>query len=197
MKKVEENKMVKREIKEADMINNVNVRLKSYEADNYSAIIADINIALPEFEVPSTRLDLLQLKFNVERKYLRVLKNKIHLSKEEKSKFEFLRIDFFATMAEMFPLQGVMDVFTEKVEFLDELLDEQPFDKEKWYRFQLTKINSRLPRRQQGVKDERLPGLIPDQWQLQFLDAIDQQQSIIIVAPTASGKFQIVQYLFI
>ncbi|CAF5057508.1 unnamed protein product, partial [Rotaria sp. Silwood1] len=72
--------------------------------------------------------------------------------------------------------------------FTEELVDDSPLDREKWYRFQLEKINSRLPRREQGIRDNRLPDFIPDKWQVEFLDAVDKRQSIIIVAPTASGK---------
>ena len=40
--------------------------------------------------------------------------------------------------------------------YMEELVDDSPLDHEKWYRFQLEKINSRLPRREQGIQDDRM-----------------------------------------
>ncbi|CAF0985074.1 unnamed protein product [Adineta steineri] len=71
---------------------------------------------------------------------------------------------------------------------MEELVNDPKLDREKWYRFQLEKVNSRLPRCEQGVADSRTPDFIPDKWQIEFLDAVDKHQSIIIIAPTASGK---------
>lgn len=59
---------------------------------------------------------------------------------------------------------------------------------ESWYRFQMETINSQLPRVQNTKKDKRVPSFIPDKWQVEFLNAVDDKQSIIILAPTASGK---------
>jgi hypothetical protein len=45
---------------------------------------------------------------------------------------------------------------------MEGLVDDLPLDHEKWYRFQLEKINSRLPRCEQDVKDPRWPESTPD-----------------------------------
>jgi hypothetical protein len=130
---------------------------------------------------------MLKRKFDLQRKYLRSLKKKNILTIEEKSKLELLQIRFFATLCEITHLENVVDAFKEKKKFMEELVDGSPLDAEKWYRFQLEKINSQLPRREQGERDDRMPDYIPDKWQVDFLNAIDKRQSIIIVAPTASG----------
>ncbi|CAF2850851.1 unnamed protein product [Rotaria sp. Silwood2] len=173
---------------ETEKIIHVEARLKQILADNYSDAIDLIDESLPNFETSIVRLELLKKKLDLQRKYLRTLKKKKDLTIEEKSQLELLQIGLFATLCEITHLENLVDAFNEKQKFMEELIDDSPLDAEKWYRFQLEKINSRLPRREQGIRDERIPDFIPDPWQVQFLDAVDKQQSIIIVASTASGK---------
>jgi hypothetical protein len=187
---IEQNKqrmMDKRTDDETEKVKNVESRLKQIPADNYAEAIDLIDESLPNFETSTKRLELLKRKFEFQRKYLRSLRKKTDLSIEEKSKFELLQIGFFATLCEMAHLENIVDAFGEKKKFMEELVNDPSLDAEKWYRFQLEKINSRLPRREQGVPDERIPDFIPDKWQVEFLDAVDKRKSIIIVAPTASG----------
>ncbi|CAF0753138.1 unnamed protein product [Rotaria sordida] len=168
---------------------NVEVRLKQIPTDNYSDAIDLIDERLPNFKTSTIRLELLKRKFDLQQKYLRSLKKKHSLTIEEKSKLELLQIEFFATMTEIVHLENVEDVFAEKRKYMEELVDDSVLDREKWYRFQMEKINSRLPRREQGIRDSRVAAdFIPDGWQVEFLNAVDAEQSIIIVAPTASGK---------
>ena len=139
------------------------------------------------FQTSINRFELLKRKFHFQRKYFQILKKKDSLTIEEKSKFDLLQIGYFATMTEMAHIENIVDVFNEKKKYMEELVEDSSVDREKWYQFQLEKINSRLPRREQGIPDTRVPDFIPDKWQVDFLDAVDKQQSIIIVAPTASG----------
>ncbi|CAF1437748.1 unnamed protein product [Rotaria sp. Silwood1] len=101
---------------------------------------------------------------------------------------DYLEIDYFATMTEIIHIENIVDVFNEKKKSMEELLNNSPLDQEKWYRIQMEKINSRLPICQEDIPDTRVPNFIPDNWQIEFLDAVDKQQSIIIVSPTSSGK---------
>lgn len=174
---------------EGEKLKNVETRLKQVASDDYAQGINLIEESLPSFQTPTTRFELLKRKFDLQRKYLRSLKKKSTLSIEEKSKLELLQVGFFATLCEMVHVENVMDPFQETKKFMQELVDDSALDAEKWYRFQLEKINSRLPRQEQGTPDPRVPEFIPDQWQVKFLDAVDKRHSIIIVAPTASGSF--------
>ncbi|CAF1367167.1 unnamed protein product [Adineta steineri] len=173
---------------ETDSMNNILAQLKQIQPGNYSERIEFINNSLSGFTISAIRLQLLKQKSDEQRKYLKVLRQSMCSGKDERPKLEYLEIESFATMAEIIHLENVVDAFTETKQFMIELIDNPLLDREKWYRFQMEKINSRLPRREQGKVDDRLPGLLADEWQVQFLDAVDQQQSIIIVAPTASGK---------
>jgi len=187
---IEENKqrrLSKLTVDETHQIANVEDLLKQIPIDDYSKAIDIIDGNLLKFETSTNRLELLKRKFRLQRKYLQSLKKKNILTNEEKSKLELLQISYFATMTEMAHLENIVDPFNEKKKYLEELVDDSPLDQEKWYRFQLEKINSRLPRREQGLPDRRVPDFTPDKWQVEFLDAVDKRQSIIIVAPTASG----------
>jgi superfamily II RNA helicase len=180
-------KLEKRIVDETDQIATVEELLKQIPITNYSQAIDIIDENLLKFKTSSNRLDLLKRKFRLQRKYLQLLKKKNTLTIEEKSKLDLLQIGFFATMTEMANIENIVDPFNEKKKYIEELIDDSPLDQEKWYRFQLEKINSRLPRREQGLRDSRISDFIPDKWQVEFLDAVDKRQSIIIVAPTASG----------
>ncbi|CAF1144509.1 unnamed protein product [Rotaria sordida] len=174
---------------ETNKLVNVEAGLKQIPSDNYSDAIDLIDKSLPNLETSTIRLKLLKSKFRLQRNYQRLLKQKNILTIEERSKLELLQIGLFATMTEMVHLENVQDAFNEKRKYMEELVDNSTIDREKWYRFQMEKINSRLPRREQGIEDDRVaPEFIPDRWQVDFLNAVDSEQSIIIVAPTASGK---------
>jgi superfamily II RNA helicase len=183
-------KLEKRIEDEADQIIHVEDLLKEIPIDDYSKSIDLIDQSLSKFKTSTHRLKLLKRKFRLQRKYLESLRNKSVFTIAEKSQLDLLQIGYFATMTEMAHLENIIDVFDQKTKYIEELIDHSPLDHEIWYRFQLEKINSRLPRREQGIPDSRIPDFIPDQWQVDFLDAVDKQQSIIIVAPTASGLFR-------
>lgn len=174
---------------ETDKINKVEARLKQIPSDNYSEAINLIDESLPSFETSVKRLELLKIKLDLQRSFSRSLKRKTNLSIEEKSRLELLQVGLFGTLCEITHLENITDAFHDKKKIMEDLVDDLPLDREKWYRFQLEKINSRLPRREQGVRDDRIADFIPDPWQVQFLNAVDKQESIIIVASTASGWF--------
>ena len=55
-------------------------------------------------------------------------------------------------------------------------------------RFQLRNLGDRLKRESRTDKDKRIEHFIPETWQREMLDAVDNKQSALIVAPTSSGK---------
>jgi superfamily II RNA helicase len=186
-KEIEEKQRKERITAETAMIEKVKDQLKQIPFGNYSDGLARIDGMLPNIETPEKRWELLKLKLKQQKKYLRLLKMKDKYTIEEKSKFELLQIEFFATMSEIVNLKIDKDPLPKKREYMEELVDDSPLDEEKWYRFQMKKINSRLPRREKGIPDIRAKDFIPDRWQLDFLNAVSNEESIIIVAPTASG----------
>ncbi len=181
-------KLKKRIKEETEQMENFERLLKSIPIDDYAKAIDFIDQYLSNFKIPDNRLKLFKQKFRLQRKYLQSLRKKRELTPDEKSNLHLLQIGFFATMTEMVPMEKIVDVFDKKKKYMEELVDHSPFDREIWYRFQLEKINSRIPRREQGVPDKRISDFIPDEWQVNFLNAVDKRESIIIVAPTASGS---------
>lgn len=187
---IEENKQRKIDkstVSENEQIKHVEDLLKQCPADDYSKAIDIINECLSNFKTPTNRLQLIKKKFHLQRLYLKILREKNILSTEEQSKLDFLQIDCFATMTEMAHIEKIVNVFDDKRKYLEELIDSSPLDHETWYRFQMEKINSRLPRLDKGLPDSRIPDFIPDDWQIEFLNAVDKRQSVVIIAPTASG----------
>ena len=55
-------------------------------------------------------------------------------------------------------------------------------------RFQLRNLGPQLERKSQTDPDDRVKHFIPEAWQREMLDAVDNKQSALIVAPTSSGK---------
>ncbi|XP_054984020.1 probable ATP-dependent RNA helicase DDX60 [Sorex araneus] len=55
-------------------------------------------------------------------------------------------------------------------------------------RFQLTHMGPYLSREERKDPDPRVQHFIPDTWQRELLDAVDNNESAVIVAPTSSGK---------
>lgn len=172
---------------ETEKLNKIQTQLGKISSDDYSQAINIIDECLIDFQTTTMRLNLFQRKLDLQRKHLRTLKRKNNRTLEENSTLELLQIGYFATLCETTHLENITDAFNDKKKYMEELVGDLPLDKEKWYRFQLEKVNSRLPKRERGKPDERIPEFIPDQWQVQFLNAVDNKQSIVIVAPTASG----------
>lgn len=54
--------------------------------------------------------------------------------------------------------------------------------------YQMHKVGHLLPRNVETEPDSRVPHFIPDKWQRKLFDAIDNNQSVLVVAPTSSGK---------
>ncbi|KAJ3272420.1 hypothetical protein HDV01_005603 [Terramyces sp. JEL0728] len=55
--------------------------------------------------------------------------------------------------------------------------------------FQLEYCGHLLPRKTNSVHDDRVSKFfVPDRWQVGLLDAVDEHKSILVVAPTSSGK---------
>ena len=55
-------------------------------------------------------------------------------------------------------------------------------------RFQLHNIGDKLKRETRTDRDSRVEHFIPETWQRELLNAVDNKQSALIVAPTSSGK---------
>ncbi|XP_038611250.1 probable ATP-dependent RNA helicase DDX60 isoform X2 [Tachyglossus aculeatus] len=55
-------------------------------------------------------------------------------------------------------------------------------------RFQLLHMGHFLMRNERTDPDPRVQGFIPDTWQRELLDVVDNNESAVIVAPTSSGK---------
>nr|XP_023439527.2 probable ATP-dependent RNA helicase DDX60 isoform X2 [Dasypus novemcinctus] len=55
-------------------------------------------------------------------------------------------------------------------------------------RFQLQFMGHYLLRDERNDPDPRVPDFIPDTWQRELLDVVDNNESAVIVAPTSSGK---------
>ncbi len=64
----------------------------------------------------------------------------------------------------------------------------------KWVRRQLIETGELLPR-EQGEADPRVKHFRPDPWQKQLLDYVDQNKSVVVVAPTSAGKTFIQYYV--
>ena len=187
---IEENKqrkLEKRAENETEKLTHLESQLTQIPAHDSAQTVALLDAHLVSIELAEHRLELLEQKFRAQRKWMQSLRTKSNLTNEEASQLELLHVGYFATMAEMVQIKNIDDTFEAMKKFMEELVKQRPLDRDGWYRFQLAKINSRLPRREQGTRDGRVPNFIPDQWQVAFLDAVDKRESIIIVAPTASG----------
>jgi superfamily II RNA helicase len=191
--KIKEDNKKKKEKERADeekrRLNNVEIQLKQFGPDEYSNAIDLIERNLINCENTDIRLNLLRKKFDFQRQYLRLLKSKSNLNEKEQAQFDLLQIGYFATLVEITDLEKLSNPFEQKKSDMKELLNPREINQEVWYRFQLEKINSRLPRRDQSKADSRAKDFKPDPWQIKFLDAVDQRQSIVLVAPTGSGNF--------
>ncbi|CAF1494276.1 unnamed protein product, partial [Didymodactylos carnosus] len=171
--------------------------LKTIPKNNYFDLIKATDSSLQSssscIQTSINRLELLTLKMKDQRKYLQLLLKTT--DEKNKNKLDQLRIEYFATLTSITDLEKIIDPFKEKEKDMKELLlfvhndnNLTPNFIKKWYRFQMEKINSYLSRYENNKKDDRVPNFIPDKWQVGFPDAVDKKQSIIILAPTASGK---------
>jgi len=60
--------------------------------------------------------------------------------------------------------------------------------------FQLAHCGHLMQRSFESQPDPRVSGFAPDKWQRQLLDIVDSKQSVLVVAPTSSGKTFISYY---
>jgi hypothetical protein len=57
-----------------------------------------------------------------------------------------------------------------------------------WINFQLLHLGPELKRELGSSPDNRVEGFMPDEWQRKLFDSVDKNQSVLVVAPTSSGK---------
>ena len=57
-----------------------------------------------------------------------------------------------------------------------------------WIDFQLLHLGPELEREVGSTPDSRIEGFVPDDWQRELFDSVDKHQSVLVVAPTSSGK---------
>jgi hypothetical protein len=57
-----------------------------------------------------------------------------------------------------------------------------------WINFQLLHLGPELEREVESTPDSRVEGFMPDKWQRDLFDSVDKHQSVLVVAPTSSGK---------
>ena len=57
-----------------------------------------------------------------------------------------------------------------------------------WIDFQLLHLGPELEREVGSTPDSRVEGFVPDDWQRELFDSVDKHQSVLVVAPTSSGK---------
>ena len=57
-----------------------------------------------------------------------------------------------------------------------------------WIDFQLLHLGPELEREVGSTPDNRVEGFVPDDWQRELFDSVDKRQSVLVVAPTSSGK---------
>ena len=57
-----------------------------------------------------------------------------------------------------------------------------------WIDFQLLYLGPELERESGSKPDDRVEGFVPDAWQIELFDCVDRHQSVLVVAPTSSGK---------
>jgi hypothetical protein len=57
-----------------------------------------------------------------------------------------------------------------------------------WIEFQLLHLGPELKRELGSSPDNRVEGFMPDKWQRELFDSVDKNQSVLVVAPTSSGK---------
>ncbi|CAF1290415.1 unnamed protein product [Didymodactylos carnosus] len=163
-------------------------------------------------QTPNNRLKLLKRKMKYQQKLL------LTTTRERtKNELEQLRIAYFATLTLITHLEDSMERCKVCSNVIDEkkhkcgnvMCNKDPFEQKKddmknilllsstqdaselaenWYRFQMELVNSQQPRAQNTTEDVRVTDFVPDEWQVKFLNAVDKRQSVVILAPTASGK---------
>ena len=66
--------------------------------------------------------------------------------------------------------------------------DESLYIGRSWVEWQLVELGPELERIVSTEPDSRVEDFIPDSWQRELFDGVDRKQSILVVAPTSSGK---------
>jgi hypothetical protein len=203
----EENSMKKEKTKlkkEEDLWQHEKKRVKQYEDEGkYDAAIGIVNRVLSRAMEREIRNAIQLVKARL---LWKKWKQCCQANKDDRDETDAEML--FLTIQEL--VESSKEALTKKdkntlAEYLDGLgfndvvlktnLTEKSFDSNDEYklkisssRFQLHNIGDKLKRETRTDPDSRVEHFIPETWQRELLDAVDNKQSALIVAPTSSGK---------
>ncbi|CAG0901715.1 unnamed protein product [Darwinula stevensoni] len=200
------------ESKKAELIKSENIRKKKEEQDrrelqkfsvakeawkaelkqcHFETVKSEVTVSMKQFNSAEIQKDLLILRVHASIELWR---------KRDVSSTVEIFLDIRKLLQEYRDIFKPRDLekiaeFLRKIRFPDILQKVNPSSghvkmnkKHSSIRFQMLHMGPHLKREYRTDPDPRIENFIPDTWQRQMFDAIDKNQSMLIVAPTSSGK---------